>query len=86
MSLDSVSSAATKELENDHLRLEKKNLEEEIGRIGKHLEEIRRESSLVQAAPPPTGSPNQALSATNCLTVFPVAYLASLRKHKLLPC
>ena len=49
MSLESVSSAATKELENDQLRLEKKNLEEEIGRIGKHLEEIRRDSSLVCA-------------------------------------
>ena len=47
MSLDSVSSAATKEMENDQLRQEKKNLEDEIGRIGKHLDEIRRESSLV---------------------------------------
>ena len=47
MSLESVSSAATKELENDQLRLEKKGLEDEISRIGKHLDEIRRESSLV---------------------------------------
>lgn len=48
MSLESVGSAATKELENDQLRLEKKNLEDEISRIGKHLDEIRRESSLVR--------------------------------------
>lgn len=47
MSLESISSAATKELENDQLKVEKKNLEEEISRIGKHLDEIRRESSLV---------------------------------------
>ena len=76
MSLDSMSSAATKELENDHLRLEKKNLEEEIGRIGKHLEEIRRESSLVQSLPPPPLSsspcckPCQALFSPDCLTAF----------------
>ena len=57
MSLDSMSSAATKELENDQLRLEKKSLEDEIGRIGKHLEEIRRESSLV-------------ISSTLCLQNF----------------
>lgn len=47
MSLESIGSASTRELENDQLRLEKKNLEEEISRIGKHLDEIRRESSLV---------------------------------------
>lgn len=60
MSLDSMSSAATKELENDQLRLEKKNLEDEIGRIGKHLEEIRRESSLVSSCPPVLDNPTKS--------------------------
>ena len=50
MSMESVASAGTKELENDQLRVEKKNLEDEISRIGKHLDEIRRESSIVSTS------------------------------------
>lgn len=53
MSLESVASAATKEVENDQLRVEKKNLEDEISRIGKHLDEIRRESSIVSCSHKP---------------------------------